>query len=329
MATNALAITSQYPVDKFNLLVPIQTVAEISDIHRPVMNVVTISTNLEDREIYLYEKAKTEDGKRKPARYAITKKGLTKLMRAAGIRILGSRPVVPTTCQKCAEINRGIGKPVHCGSCPNKDVKYECCVGVPQLTGESLDIVVHKEIIVEDACAGMKPAQKAEFLRFRAEICESKALNRALRIAMQIKNTYLIEEFRKPFVVAYLVPNLDHEQVRERAIEGFFSGANELYGRNTVARRTIFVDSDGDPDDEDGGQCEMQRTPIDAPYQHDFVEQPAPPPPRERQQAAAQDDPDYNPNICQDCGKEISDGVVKYSLRQHGTPLCMSCQKNH
>ncbi len=320
--SNSLTITSQYPLDKYNLLVPMQTVAEISEIQRPVMNVVSISTNLADKEIYEQEKAYNGS----PAKYAITKKGLTKLMRAAGIKILSSRPVVPSTCQKCAEINKGIGKPVRCGACPNKDVKYECRISVPQLTGESLDIVAHKEIIVDDVVNGMTDRQKAEFLKFRNEMCESKALNRALRTAMQIKGTYLLEEFKKPFVVAYLVPNLDNELVREKAVDSFFAGTKELYGHNNdSARRTLFVDDD--PDDEEHGHCEAMQTPIEQPGA--YSEPPAQEPPKEAQRAATQNDPNYNPNICQDCGKEISDGVVKYAIRNYGIPLCMDCQKKH
>lgn len=222
----ALTIAQQYPPTQYNLLVPMQTVTEIADIQKPVMNSVKISTDLNDGEIYEMEKAKDEwrDSKgyvhkATPAKYALTKKGLTKLMRAAGIKILSSRPVVPSTCQKCAEVNRSIGKPIRCGGCPNKDVKHEVRISVPQLTGENVTIVAHKEIAVEDVTAGMTEKQRAEFMKFRSEMCESKALNRALRTAMQIKSSYLIEEFGKPFVVAYLVPNLDNPTVREEAVK--------------------------------------------------------------------------------------------------------------
>ena len=234
----ALTIAQQYPPAQYNLLVPMQTVTEIADIQKPVMNSVKISTDLNDGEIYEMEKAKDEwrDSKgyvhkATPAKYALTKKGLTKLMRAAGIKILSSRPVVPSTCQKCAEVNRSIGKPIRCGGCPNKDVKHEVRISVPQLTGENVTIVAHKEIAVDDVTAGMTEKQRAEFMKFRSEMCESKALNRALRTAMQIKSSYLIEEFGKPFVVAYLVPNLDNPTVREEAVKSMFGAANDLYGR--------------------------------------------------------------------------------------------------
>ena len=314
--SNSLVITKQYPVEKYNLLVSMQTVAEISEIQKPVMNVVSISTNLDDKEIYEQEKA---FGNR-PAKYAITKKGLSKLMRAAGIKIVSSRPVIPTTCQKCAQINAGIGKPVNCGGCRNKDVKYEVRISVPQLTGENIEIVAHKEIFVDDVTDGMSDKQKAEFIKFRNEMCESKALNRALRTAMQIKGTYTIEEFKKPFVVAYLVPNLDNEAVKEKAIDSFFASKNELYGgNNESARRTVYVEDD--PEDIDEGAFEAKQTPIE-----------------ENNPAALPDHTDTiptsfigdatpDPNVCVCCGKKISDGVSNYSIENHGKPMCMVCQR--
>jgi len=328
-AQNALVITQQYPADKYNLLVPMQTVAEIAAIHKPVMNVVYISKDLNDKEIYVQEKAKSawKDRPASPAKYALTKKGLTKLMRAAGIKILSSRPVVPSKCQKCAAMNASIGKPVNCGACPNKDVKYEVRISVPQLTGENIDIVAHKEIIIDDVTADMTDAQKAEFLKFRNEMCESKALNRALRTAMQIKGTYLIEEFDKPFVVAYLVPNLDNPDVRAEAVRGMFGAAHELYGQTASAadaRRTVFVDDD--LHDEERGMGEAPQTPALADnaggYDYgDYEEEPQ----KQAKQTQPEGEPD--PNVCCECGAKLSGGVSRFSISNYGVPLCMNCQR--
>ena len=313
---NALVITNQYPPEQYNLLVPMQTVAEISEIQKPVMNVVYISTNPNDKEIYEQEKAKKawNGNPAQPAKYALTKKALAKLMRAAGIKVISSKPVVPSTCQKCANINAGIGKPVRCGGCPNKDVKYEVRISVPQLTGENIEVVAHKEIIVDDVVVGMTDKQKAEFLKFRNEMCESKALNRALREAMQIKGTYLLEEFRKPFVVAYLVPNLDHEAVREEAVKNFFSSSRELYGgNNPEAQRTVYVGDDPDEQTE----YEAPQRPIESGTQRREL------PPT----VGAEENGDYDPTVCVDCGVKCSNGVVKYSQETFGTTLCMNCQR--
>ena len=309
-----------------------QTVAEVAEIHKPVMNVVSISTDLDDKEIYVQEKAKDARKDRQgknhpatPARYALTKKGLTKLMRAAGIKILSSRPVVPSTCQKCAAMNASIGKPVRCGACPNKDVKYEVRISVPQLTGENIDIVAHKEIIVDDVVADMTDMQRAEFLKFRNEMCESKALNRALRTAMQIKGTYLIEEFRKPFVVAYLVPNLDNPDVRAEAVRGMFGAVHELYGTTPSAndaRRTVYVDDDLHDEERGGYEAPAQPAAEGAPA---YQEEPQPEP-RQTTQATGNE---LDPNTCAKCGKRLSGGVSRFSISNYGIPLCMDCQRSY
>ena len=325
---NTLQITQQYPAERFNLLVPMQTVAEIADIHKPVMNAVQISTNLDDGEIYVQEKARDawRDRPATPAKYALTKKGLNKLMRAAGIKILGTRPIIPSTCQKCAEVNRSIGRPVNCGACGNKDVKFEARISVPQLTGESIEIVAHKEIIVQDVTDGMSEAQRKEFLKFRSEMCETKAINRALRAAMHIKGTYTLQELQKPFVVAYLVPNLDNETVKAEAVRHMFTTSQELYGGHTPeARRAIFVEDDV----EEGMEYETPGQPITQPGNRAYQQAPQEPPreTQQRQQRAAEAAPDFDPTVCSECGAKCSNGVVKYSQEQYGRTLCMNCQR--
>lgn len=327
-AGNALTITQQYPAERYNLLVPMQTVAEIADIHRPVMNAVQISTNLADKEIYLQEKPKDawKDRPAIPAGYALTKKGLNKLMRAAGIKILGTRPIIPSTCQKCAEVNRSIGRPVNCGACGNKDVKFEARISVPQLTGESIEIVAHKEIIVQDVTDGMGDAQRKEFLKFRSEMCETKAINRALRAAMHIKSTYTLQELQKPFVVAYLVPNLDNEQVKQEAIRHMFTTSQELYGGHSPdARKAIFIE-----DDTEGMDYEAPGKPIEGDRAYQEAPQEPPRQTYQRQQPPTPPEPQqggYDETRCSACGAEIAPSVSDYSIRYYGRPLCRNCQR--
>ena len=308
-AGNALMLAEQYPEGKFNLLVPMKTVAEIAEIHKPVMNVVYISTNEADKEIYLQTK---------PDGWALTKKALTKLMRAAGIKVVRSEPVLPTQCEKCASVNRGIGRPVNCGACKNKDVKHKVVISMPQLTGENVEVVATKEIIFDDVIQGMTPAQIKEFAKFRSEMCESKALNRALRMAMQIKATYTKAELAKPFVVAYLVPNLDNPAVRDEAVKSFFGAAQELYGTTedaSAARRTIYAT------DEDDSTDGYEPPAIEA-GADEYVDDTAPAAGHGGEVEEVDD-----PTISQMCGKKLTDGVINFSIKNYGKPLCMNCQR--
>ena len=95
---NALQITQQYPAERFNLLVPMQTVAEIArysqardergaDFHQR-------RTRKSTSRKRARRNGRGRTGKHhpaKPAGWALTKKGLNKLMRAAGIKILNTR----------------------------------------------------------------------------------------------------------------------------------------------------------------------------------------------------------------------------------------------
>lgn len=85
------------------------------------------------------------------------------------------------------------------------------------------------EICVDNVTPGMTDKQKAEFMKFLPQICEAKALNGAIRTALHIKGTYTLEELQKPFVVAYLVPNLNHEDVKKAAIENISNHPNRLF----------------------------------------------------------------------------------------------------
>lgn len=324
-SNNALTITEQFPEGKYNLLVPIKTVAEIAEIHKPVMNVVYISTELADKEIYLQNK---------PDDWALTKKALTKLMTAAGIKVLKSEPMLPTKCEKCAAVNRGIGKPVNCGACPNKDVKHQVVISMPQLTGENVQVVGTKEILFDDVTATMTEAQKKEFTKFRSEMCETKALNRALRIAMQIKPTYKLPELRKPFVVAYLVPNLDNPAVKEAAINNLFSAAKELYGVTetaATAKRTIYANDDEEIEYADCLELEMkqqQEMPEDVSEEKIYQEAQNTVMETSTAQNTTQGREFFDdPTVCHKCGKKLSEKVTDYSIKRYGLPYCYDCQK--
>ena len=151
----------------------------------------------------------------------------------------------------------------------------------------------------------MTDKQRAEFLKFRNEMCESKALTRALRTALQVKNTYYIEELKKPFVVAYLVPNLDNPDVKAEAVKAMFGAADNLYGWATgLNRHTIYVAEDEDTDHEAP----------DGPIETDYA---APPPEQEPPVGTG----------CEECGVEIPENVADYSRRHYGRYLCRECQR--
>lgn len=345
MENTSLALIQKNP-EQYTMLIPIETVSQIPEIMAPTIKAVKISTDLNDKEIYVQEKAKDgykgRDGhwhEATPARYSLTKKALTKLAEAAGIKQVESESVLPTICQKCVSVNQNSGKVIQCGSCPSsQDIRYKVTIAVPQLTGETLYFVDHHEINVKDVMVGMTDNQAKEFLKHRAQICEAKALNGAIRTALQIKGSYLIEEFDKPFVVGYLVPNLDNEAVKRVAIESMFQSRGNLFGRDQkkapMEAPTIECKHPGDHQDygdviEPADYKNFESQTIQQPN----LSQQANPPqqPNASQQPPVQE-PDEkedrkNDFRCDRCDVVISENVWNYSYEKYGKPLCMKCQR--
>ena len=329
---NTSLLTIQKNPEKYTMLIPIETVSQIPEIMAPTIKAVKIFTDLNDKEIYEQEKAKAASQGRNgqwypatPARYAITKKGLTKLAEAAGIKQVESESVLPTICQKCVSVNQNAGKVVQCGNCPSsQDVRYKVTIAVPQLTGETLYFVDHHEINVKDVVVGMTENQKKEFLKHRAQICEAKALNGAIRTALQIKGSYLIEEFDKPFVVGYLVPNLDNDAVKRVAIESMFQSRGNLFGRDQ--RRSPMevptINCKNNSNGQDYGDV------IDEPDGRN-AETGSQPTQNEQPTSMMQEQPENRAQdfCCDKCGVVIPEKVWDYSYENFGRPLCYKCQK--
>lgn len=324
---NELSISQQYPAEKFNLLGNTEVMVEVSDIKSPVVQAVRLDTDPKNGDVYIQQKAKEAYTDKKggchPATqnlYAITKNGLKKLADGAGIKMVSSEHVIPSTCQKCVAVNQNCGKVVQCGNCRNKDVAYRVTISVPQLTGEVLTVEDTHEIIVENVTPGMSPNQRAEFMKHMPQICEAKALNGAIRTALHIKGTYTMEELKKPFVVAYLVPNLNNKEVKEAAISSMFQSSQRLFGRmdtpsvQQIETRVLEHAAIEAADGEDYDKY------IDGSYQEE--------------KAASSGSADIKEEgvieqdlYCDKCGDPIAYKVWEYSIGKFERPLCYKCQK--
>lgn len=335
----ALSITKKYPKEQYNLLGNTDVMVNIPEIKSPVVQVVKLDTNPEHGDIYLQKEGyKDRNGNVHPDLWAITKNGLKKLADGAGIKMISSEHVIPSTCQKCIAINKGAGQVIRCGECRNQDVAYRVTISVPQLTGEVLTVTDTNEIIVKNATANMTEAQVTEFLRHLPQICEAKALNGAIRTALHIKGTYLIQELQKPFIVAYLVPNLDQEDVKKAAIESMFQSTAKLFGAapETATPSVAQIESKvPETHAAEAGDCENYDQYIDGNYSVQPDPQPAQPD-YQNNQASYQPAPAAQPQerpqrsgdfYCDKCGKPIPENVWNYSVEHFSQPLCFECQK--
>jgi len=316
--TTLLAIAKEYPQDKYNLLIPVRTMQEISPLHKLIINEVQIESNPLAKDVY----------KEKNGEYALTKKGLMKLMAAANIQILKSEPVPTQRCNKCIEIAQRTRQAPKCFECPYiDDVAHQVTIAVPEPSGTTRIVKATKEIRMEDVKANMSDAQFKQFKQFKTEHCESKALNRALREGLMIKSSYKAEELKKPFVVALVMPNISDPDLKKAMIERYANNANILYGTDIPQiegysqpqalpqTETIIIDDDNDIIDYETGEI------IDTEIIEPQVE------PKEQPTAL----------ICSNCQEEIkgftdkhnkkwtAEKLAEYTALNLGKQLCQKC----
>jgi len=222
--TTALAIAKEYPQDKFNLLIPVKTMQEISPLHKLVINEVQIDPSKESKDTY------SQNGE-----LALTKKALMKLMAAANIQIIDSHTVPTQRCNKCIEIARVTRLAPKCSDCSYiDDVAVQVTIAVPEPSGTYRMVRATKEIRMDDE----KPKYTSDktfvqFKQFKTEHCESKALNRALREGLMIKSTYTLNELKKPFAIALVMPNMADPDLKKAMIEQYASNAGALFGNSS------------------------------------------------------------------------------------------------
>lgn len=191
----------------FNMLTPIQSVQEIGQIYRPVINLVFISTDLEDNQIYLQKNAKDPEGKPyNHPRYSISRRGLLLLASAADCHFVDTKTTYnPETetfhCTASLKVHDMSGgwRIVTASKAVSKYMTYKSS---------------NKTIIDPDA-----PAK-----------AESGAQNRCIRAALNIKAHYSLEQLQKPFVAVYPVLDARDEDVKRALIAGAVVSSNMLYG---------------------------------------------------------------------------------------------------
>lgn len=287
MENKEIAVLNDYPESKFNLLIPIKTLQELSPLHKVVINQVQINSDVNKKEVY----------KEKNGELALTKKGLAKLMTAANIQMVESKPIPPQKCNRCAEIASKTKLAPKCYECPYvDDVAYQVTLAVPEPSGTWRKVTATKELRMSDMKESMKESQYKSFFPFRTEQCETKALNRALREALMINSTYRAQELQRPFVVAYIVPNMADEDMKKVMVQKYAESANMLFGGNVANTKQIAQSTNG---------------------------------PESVEAEIVQDDGTY----CEKCGQLIKAGngkwtvekILEYSQQHFQKNLCIDC----
>lgn len=221
----------------FNMLCDTQSIQEISSLYKLVVNMVLLSTDLEDNDIYIQKKAinPNTDKPYDHTRYSIAKKGLLKIRAAADARFILSNVRV------------------------DRDAKLAIGTATMQFhdpTGQWAYITKTKTVdFIKKKSGGGTYEDPAA-----AEKAESGAQMRCIRDAFNIKNNYSLEQLQKPFVIVYPKLNDLDPDVKKMAIINSLAPTQLLYGRAPSDR--LLLDGENaeyKTDGKDGGQNDVGR----------------------------------------------------------------------
>lgn len=191
-----------FPEDRYNRLVPTQTIRVPSDLVVPIVNVVAI--NPDPRKGDVYSSADIGQGK-----VALTRVGLRKVATAAAVSIVD---VMRTDD----------------GSAPGVcEVKAIAEMSLP--SGQRIRAVGTKRIVMADQ-KWASDAQKMKFQSALQEHTAARAENRAIRALLSLRGSYTEQEMRKPFAVVTFAPNMDHPEVRAQVIAAMTGTVAAAYG---------------------------------------------------------------------------------------------------
>ncbi|MCK9520139.1 MAG: hypothetical protein M0R74_14110, partial [Dehalococcoidia bacterium] len=212
----------------FNMLCDTQSIQEFSSLYKLVVNMVLLSTDLEDNDIYIQKKAinPNTDKPYDHTRYSIAKKGLLKIMSAADARLILSNVEIDRDAQTVSGTST---------------MQYHDPSGQWRYITKTKTVDLIKKTKNGSTYEDPSAPEKAE----------SGAQMRCIRDAFNIKNNYSLEQLQKPFVVVYPKLNDMDPDVKKMAIINSLAPTQLLYGRAPSDR--LLLDG-ADIDGKDGGQ---------------------------------------------------------------------------
>lgn len=202
----------EFPVDRFNRLVPMQSITIPNDLFKPAYQVILADPPAPDgKSPDTYTSSDVPGGHRAP-----TARFLRKVSTAAGITFSNER-----------RLDDGTNPDV-------LGVTMDASMVLP--TGQRVSAPGSQLIDINTWFKRGKdgafehPAEVAKFRKqFYANV-QTRAMNRAIRGILAMRSSYPEAELRKPFLVVSYVPNLNHPEIRARVLEAIAPVTAQLYG---------------------------------------------------------------------------------------------------
>ena len=188
----------QWPSDRFLRLIPTQTLGMVTDLLRPIVQVVQL-----DIETDTYESNDLKQGHRAP-----NAKGLSKLAGAAGVNFVDEERL---------DDGRDPGR-----AYVRVYAEMIDATGYRRRAPGSRDYVLDSQ--------PMTDAQRRRAKGFVHEHAATRARHRALRALLSLPQSYPVAELAKPFAVVSFVPNLQNPELRSRVLDAMVPTIASLYG---------------------------------------------------------------------------------------------------
>lgn len=219
----------------YNILVPTQTIQEISPFHKPVLEIVRISSDPKAGEVYQIVQGSDD--------FQLRATALQKIGYAAGLI---------WNAKGCGRTDDGNNSDV---------VSYRAEAAVRKEDGTYMPLnaeyMVDLKVIEEETRDSyekkaaalikkgeMKEAEKKDYVekgvrrdmlqkrKFRLQLAQTGAMDRVIRKILGLKGTYKREELQKPFVVPKIAfsPDVSDPKVREALLRQGLEATNVLYG---------------------------------------------------------------------------------------------------
>lgn len=187
-----------WPSDRFMRLVPTQTLGMVTDLIRPIIQVVQL-----DVETDTYTSNDIPQGMRAP-----NAKGLSKLAAAAGVDFVDEERLDD-------------------GSDPLR-AYVRIYAEVIDATGRKRRAPGSRDYNLSSQT--MTDAQRRRAKGFVHEHAATRARHRALRALLGLAQAYTLADLAKPFAVVSLVPNLQNPELRAKVMDAMVPTIASLYG---------------------------------------------------------------------------------------------------
>jgi len=245
-----LQVLKEYDRHKYNVLVPTAIVQQISPFHQARLEVVQLSPNPEDGDVYYIGKTQVykqgDEGRKTKVEvpvYAPAKPALMKIAHAAGIvwnwgeckRLDDHRDVDYVSFQAVGAIRKTNGEWVPLKATKEIDIRVIAEELAIQYEEKADDLISAKKLQPAERETWIKKNLRKAVVQWRKHKlrrCETGAYLAVIRAALSLKHAYTKDELLRPFIVPRVdfAPDYNDPEVRRLIMTQGLKATAELFG---------------------------------------------------------------------------------------------------